>query len=521
MQGIFVMIFVCMEKKDMMYFKLTILLCVGSVVLSAGFHILSRLMRIGFMRDILLDIRRQAFDKILGISYKEFSKESKDVYISHLVNDINTFETNFFINLLNVIYMGGRYVASALLVCLLDIKMGFVMLIISFMMFGIGNLFGKKTESMQLKVTDANEKFTVQASNTFNGLEILKLSGVEERFLDKNMHTINKVENKKMGLSIYTELQRGLMMTLSYSIIMGLVIYMLITVMQGESLGRGMFIFQLCQGMIFPLIEVIPRVNLVKSSIRIYEKITQYNRTEKEEYQNVLPFAFDEQIEVRDLSFSYEGKEILKQANFTLERGKKYLIKGASGAGKSTLLKLLSMIYEDYKGDIVVDGKNYRDMSDKSFNDQVAFVYQDVFLFEDTIANNISLYKDLPAERIEEAARLSGLQEFLDDEPEGIHTKLMENGKNLSGGQRQRISIARAIAKNASILFVDEGTSALNESMGKQIEQELLNLNCTVVAISHRYYEGVSEQYDYVLELKHGVVNTYEGRAYFEEVKAC
>lgn len=302
---------------------------------------------------------------------------------------------------------------------------------------------------------------------------------------------------------------------------MGLIIYMLVKIIGGSTLGMEMFIFQLCNGMLFPLIEVIPRLNIVKSSIRVYEKITKYEAKEEKNQEEVLPFTFEEQMEVHDLKFGYEGKPILKGANFSLRKGKKYLIKGASGSGKSTLLKLLAMIYEEYQGEIIVDGKNYKAISDTSFNDQVAFVYQDVFLFEDTIANNISLYKTLPEEVILDAARRAGLEDFLQEQPEGINTMLLENGKNLSGGQRQRISIARAIAKNARILFVDEGTSALNEEMGKQIEEELLHLDCTVVAISHRYYEGVSEQYDYVLELKHGLIHTYGGNAYFEEVRAC
>ncbi|MGL4799810.1 MAG: ABC transporter transmembrane domain-containing protein, partial [Cellulosilyticaceae bacterium] len=371
MQVIFAMVFICMEKKDMMYFRLTIALCVGCILLGAGLHIASRLMRIGFMRDILLDIRKQAFDKILNISYKEFSKESKDVYISHLVNDINTFENNFFLNLLNVIFMGGRYVTSAIIICVFDWQLGVAMLALSVVMFGLGSLFAKKTEEMQLKVTEANEKLTVQASNTFNGLEILKLSGVEEKFLDKNLHTINKAENKKMGLSVYTELQRGFMMTLSYSIMIGLIVYMLTKVLQGGSFGIEMFLFQLCNSMIFPLIEIIPRVNVVKSSVRIYEKITKYDTKGQEETKEAIPFTFDEQLEVRNLKFAYEGNTLFKGANFTLEKGKKYVIKGASGCGKSTLMKILAMIHDTYEGDIVVDGKNYGDISDKSFNDQV------------------------------------------------------------------------------------------------------------------------------------------------------
>lgn len=520
-QVLFTMVFVSMEKQDMRYFQLTAVLGIGIIIASALLHIVSRLMRIGFMRDVLLDIRNKAFDKILAISYKDFSKKSKDVYISHLVNDINTFENNFFYNLLNAIYMSGRYVASFLVICFLDVKMGIMMLAISGGMFGLGQLFSKKTEKMQLKVADANEALTVQAANTFNGLEILKLSRVEDRFLNKNLHTINKVENKKMAFTIFTEIQRRLMMTLSYVIIMGLAVYMMYNIVQGRNFAEQMFIFQLSQGMVFPLIELIPKINVIRSSISIYERITKIDTIQDEDTKKQGVFNFKETIEVKDLSFSYDNKLLIKKANFTLEKGKKYLVKGASGCGKSTLMKLLAMIYDEYEGGINVDGVPYATISDQSFNDQVAFVYQDIFLFEDTIGNNISLFKDMPKEKIEQAMHLAGLGDFLEEQPEGLETVLLENGKNLSGGQRQRVAIARAIAKEAEILFVDEATSALNESIGSEVEKAILQLDATVVAISHRYYEGVTEQYDYVLEMKHGIVTTYDAKSYFEEGMAC
>jgi ATP-binding cassette subfamily B protein len=102
-----------------------------------------------------------------------------------------------------------------------------------------------------------------------------------------------------------------------------------------------------------------------------------------------------------------------------------------------------------------------------------------------------------------------------------LNQRLTENGKNLSGGQRQRISIARAMAKNAEILFVDEGTSSLNEELGREIEKVFLELDSTVIAISHRYYEGVTENYDYVIELKNGEIHSYPAKDYFNEVLTC
>lgn len=518
--GLFAMMFGGVEKKDMRYFTVLVMLSVLAAIIAGVLHIVSRLMRIGFMKNILLEIRQQAFNKIINISYKDFSKQSKEVYMSHLINDINTFENNFFVNLLNVIFSGGMYVVCLVILYFIDFKLGIVMTLVSTGMFLFSRLFTRKTEELQEEISKRNEQLTVEIANTFNGLEILKLNGIENKFLEKSLGSINRVEKRKVVFNIFSEQQKSLIMFVSYIVLIGVVIYSGANI---EVMGfvKVMLVVQLCSNLIFPLVEVLPRMNVIKSSIRIYDKITGTEESGGKVEEKNIPFQFNTDIQVENLSFNYGEQTILKEASFKIEKGKKYLIKGVSGAGKSTLMKLLAMIYDEYEGKILVDGKDYAQIEERDFNDKVAFVYQDVFLFEDTIRNNICLYKDKDENLVLEACRKAGLMDLIEEQEEGLDTVLLENGKNLSGGQRQRISIARAIIKEAELLFVDEGTSALNEDIGRQVEQEILNLDCTVVAISHRYYEGVTTNYDYVLELKNGRVNVHDTRAYFGEVVVC
>src|SRR5690606_9269819 len=138
-------------------------------------------------------------------------------------------------------------------------------------------------------------------------------------------------------------------------------------------------------------------------------------------------FRFESVIVVEDLSFSYEDKEIFKGASFSIEKGKKYLIKGPSGVGKSTLIKLLSMALDDYEGTIKVDGVDYRNIKEESFNNNISFVYQDVFLFEDTIYNNITLYKDITQEKVLTACKGAGLMDLIEEKKNGLNEMLFEN----------------------------------------------------------------------------------------------
>lgn len=494
------------------------LISLGVTVLGSIMYIISRFMRISFMRDTLLDVRLLAFDKILNSSYKEFSKKSKDSYISNLINDISIFESNFFLQLINVIFRGGVYLVSLTIIAFLDIKFAIGAFTISIILFLISNSFEKKTVKLQEEVSEYNEKFAVDMSNTFNGLEILKLNNIEDRFLSKALKSITSLERKKFEFNIYTDGQRRIMEFLGFGFLIGSMVYLSTLIGKGVSLTKITFMVQLSNGCIWNITSILPLFNQLKSSAKIYDKITKINEEDSICIQKEKDFIFENEIEVKNLFFEYEGKEVFKDVSLKIEKGKKYLLKGASGAGKSTLIKLLSMIYDDYKGRITVDGVDYKDIKDSSLNDKVSFIYQDVFLFEDTIYNNIALYKPYSEEKIQEAANKAGLANLLQKKENGIHEMLMENGKNLSGGERQRISIARAIVKDCEILFVDEGTSSLDEELGRKIEDTILSLDCTVIAISHRYYEGITEKYDYVLEIKNNQVNEYNSNEYFMEV---
>lgn len=508
------------EKASMQAFYMAVAITVGIVIFSGFGQLASRFLRIRFMRDTLLDVRIQAFEKILGYSYTHFNKKSKEVYISNLINDINIFEQNFFHRLLNVIFRGGVYVFSLLILVFMDWKFTLVLFGISMLVFWISRKFENKTVSLQEEVSDLNEDFTVKASNTFNGLEILKLNNIEDKFMEQTLGQIDQVERKRFNFTVFTEGQRSLTNIMTYAIFIGILMYLMTMAFNGTSIMKITFMLQLANGCVWPIGQVLPMFNELKASANIYNKITISDEPESEIIRENKPFEFKEKIEATGLNFSYEDKAILKDASFTLEKGKKYLLKGASGAGKSTLIKLLSKTYEGYDGTIKIDDISYHDVSVDAFNENVSFIYQDVFLFEDTLRNNITLYKEIPDERVMAAIEAAGLTDLLESKEQGLDLRIQENGKNLSGGQRQRISIARAIIKGSEILFADEATSSLNEELGRAVEETILSLESTVIAISHRFYENLTEKYDYVLELKNGNLTEYPSDVYFREVVA-
>jgi ATP-binding cassette, subfamily B, bacterial len=511
------LIFEIVEQNSMAFFYRVLVISVIYLILDSVLFVVSRMMRITFMRDVLLALRMKAFDKVITMSYKQFNQKSRDVYVSNLINDINTFENSFFGSLINLIFRFVLYLSTITILAFINWPLAVIIFFVSLFVVAISKLFEKKTVALQKDVSSANEQFTVDAANMFAGLEILKLNNIEDAFLQKAKRRIGTLEGKKYAFNVYSALQMNINGTIGYFVLMGLLVFLMFQTQVGVGYGEIMLTSQLAASAIFPLVNLLPLLNTLKSSQAIFEKITQTEEV-KETSNATTPYVFQHQIAVQQVSFAYGDAPVFKSIDFTLEKGKKYLLKGPSGSGKSTLIKLLSLMLDDYSGSIQIDGTDVKSISPASFHEKVAYVYQDVFLFEATLKDNITLFKPMSDEAVLDICDLAGLRDFVLALDKGIHTPIAENGKNLSGGERQRVSIARALCKNAEILFVDEATASLNEALGRQIEATLLNLDATVIAISHRYFEGVTNGYDGVLEIKDGYLTTFEGKAYFAGV---
>jgi ATP-binding cassette subfamily B protein len=200
----------------------------------------------------------------------------------------------------------------------------------------------------------------------------------------------------------------------------------------------------------------------------------------------------DARIELRDVSFAYRANEpVLNRMSFVAEPGKVTALVGPSGGGKSTVLALLLRLYEVTKGDILIDGQSISAVSRRSLRQQTAYVGQDVYLFRDTIRENIAFGKEGATEaEIVEAAKAACAHEFIMGFPLGYDAPVGEHGTQLSGGQRQRIAVARALIKNAPIILLDEATAALDSESEKQVQEAIEHLcrNRTTIVIAHRLH---------------------------------
>ncbi len=215
-------------------------------------------------------------------------------------------------------------------------------------------------------------------------------------------------------------------------------------------------------------------------------------------------------IAFNKVSFRYDtGNEwVLKDVDFNIKQGQSVALVGPSGGGKSTIVSLLARFYQPTKGQIIIDGQNIADVKNTALRDQIAIVSQHVTLFDDTLFNNIAFgcNRGASPEAVIEAAKAANAWGFIQELPQGLDTRIGENGLNLSGGQRQRVAIARAVLKDAPILILDEATSALDNESERMVQQALerLQKNRTTLVIAHRL--STIENADEIIVLKEGQI---------------
>jgi len=288
------------------------------------------------------------------------------------------------------------------------------------------------------------------------------------------------------------------------SIFIGLSLFSVWMTMTGIMTFAGVIViinnFDKLVSPMFTVAEAIPKFRSVRAIfIRIDKTLEQKNN-----HEETLSFEhFKHEIAFHDVSFSYEDNPVVNHVDLTFEKGGKYLIIGPSGGGKSTILKMLRKYFDPQEGLIKIDGKNLSDIQKKEYFSKIANIEQTIFLFEDTIKNNLTLFKDYSEAEIDEAVRKAGLDTFVESNPEGLDYMIYDNGKNVSGGEKSRIAIARGLLNHAEIIFLDEAFASLDYDRAKTIEKTLLALKgVTVINVSHVVIPENKPDYDGVCVVK-------------------
>lgn len=434
----------------------------------------------------------------------EFQRDNNSRYVSALTNDVNTIESNYIDGLYEVTVNVVNFAAGIIIIGYVSplaltagIGIGLISAVLSI-------LASRPVQRHQTQRSELYENYTSYIKEVLSAFHIIKSNNLSEKvrsdfyaksyaiqhkgyIIDKIYTYISSLQNLNMAITMY-----GLLAVTVFMAIKGRL-----------TLGGVILVVNNIERIMAPLTQVGESMPKIFSSRKLFARIEDTLRNYDNYNECVVVEGLRDSIEFTNVSFAYEDMEVLKDISLSIKKGGKYLIVGPSGGGKSTLLKLLRKYYSPKGGSILIDGNNLRDVTKESYFHHISNVEQQVFLFEDTLKNNITLYKDYSEEEINKAVDKAGLRDFVEGLAHGLDSIIYDNGKNVSGGEKSRIAIARGLVQKSDIIFLDEAFASLDSKIAREIENTLLSLEgITVMNVSHVIFEETKKKYDNVFIVK-------------------
>lgn len=458
---------------------------------------------------ILKDLRQDVYNKVISLNVAFFSNERKGDLIARMTSDINTIKVSFMSILMMI-----REPLTILFTLIAMIAISWKLTVFVFFFIPIsGFLISKLSKGIKSQSGDIFSLEGQLLSNieeTLGGIKIIKNFTSESFFSKKfndfttNINNLNNSIGKVMSLSAPASEFLGIF---AISI---LLIYGGSLVLIDKSLSGGAFIayMGLAYQILTPAKAITKANHALQGGNAAYERVAFILDAEnplKDKPNAKVITEFKHEIKFNNVSFKYKEDYVLKNFNLTIPKGKIVALVGESGSGKSTIANLITRFYDVNEGSITFDGVDIKDVTTKSLREQMGIVAQDSILFNDTIANNISLgINDANENKIIEAAKVANAHNFISEFPNKYQNNVGDGGSLLSGGQRQRIAIARAVMKNPPIMILDEATSALDTESEKLVQNALENMmeNRTSLVIAHRL--STIQKADLIVVMKKG-----------------
>lgn len=485
----------------------------NQMLIISGIYILSLLVisficngvKSTYIRTAMQNIKFQVMKDVLSSDINMMNSSNTSKYMSIFSNDIPSLETDYVENLLVFIQNVITAVLGVLMMAYLDVTLFVCVIVVSVVTFSISGLFSKGSAKIEKDTTDSNETFVTFVNELLSGFQVIKSFMVENMVLNiflKQSDILEKNKHKKRSMlgriTVLGETSTNLIVFFVFALGAWRSINGDITA------GTIVAFIQLLNFIVMP-IQIIPQcVAKFKGSKVISQNLDNCCYIEDKKTSNQEFTAPDVGIEFKNVSFGYqEGEDTIHDFSFSFESKKKYAIVGSSGSGKTTILQLMQSYWKGYRGEICLGNIEQAMLTNQQLFSQISVLQQEVFIFDTSIWNNITLFKDFKKEDVERVIDAANLRKLVNEK--GNDYKCGENGNKLSGGERQRIAIARSLLLNVPLLLMDEATSSLDAQTAYDIENTILGLEDRLcIIVTHRYNKDALAKYDKILVMKKG-----------------
>jgi len=386
-------------------------------------------------------------------------------------------------------------------------KLAFYFLIVMPLALFPLQILARKMKGYSHSSQESAADLTSRLAEIFNNIEIIKSNSSQtfeqEKFSKENYNFfIFSMKQSKINALVSPILEFFGSIAIAIAIFVGAN-----EVLNGDMTVGSFFAFVTALFMLYDPIKKFSNIhNQMQDALAATERIDELFSVRPQIISGTQTLSEIKTVSFDNVSLDYENHKALDEVSIEAEKGKVYALVGDSGAGKSSFINMLVRFYDAGNGAILINQNNIQDYTLSSLHEKIAFVTQRIFIFQDSIANNVAYGKEVDVERVKTALQKAFIWDFIEQLPEGIETELDEFGSNLSGGQRQRIALARALYKNPDMLILDEATSALDNKSEKAIQQALEAVKSEMITFIVAHRLSTIEHADEILVFKEGKI---------------